>query len=271
VIAVEEYLELWLGFLACLILTVIYILYALLATPSGGQPFGEFLGIMGMMLMLVTESVYSLRKRVLWLQWLGSLRIWLSFHIFTGIVGPFLVLLHSAFAVGGLAGFALVMTGIVVLSGFVGRYIYTAVPHTRAGIEISRDELAARAAALQRQLDAWAARRPIVAKALAARAPEPVGTNDWLLVFVRTWQELEYNQRVRAAFREIERTERVRLDELRELLTRRRELEGQIASLDWVHRLMGIWRSVHVPLGAALFTAVFIHVATALYFKGIGF
>ncbi|MBI5649165.1 MAG: hypothetical protein HZC40_01755 [Chloroflexi bacterium] len=266
----EEYLELWFAFFACIILTAFYILYALIVIPSGGHPFGHFIGIIGFALMLATETIYTLRKRIRWLNWLGPLRLWLSFHIFTGIVGPFLVFLHSAFLVGGLAGFAMLMTGAVVLSGFAGRYIYTAVPRTRAGVELSRDELAARANALQRELDAWAAQKPGLLDTIQSRvAATPLNPNDWLGLFARAWTDRAYNQRVHAALRGLEKSERARFGELEKLLRRHHQLERQIASLTLVHRLMGVWRLVHVPLGATLFTAAFIHVFAALWFKGL--
>ncbi len=267
----EEHVELWLGFLACLVLTAFYAVYAVLATPSGGHPFGHFIGVVGMLLMLVTEIVYSVRKRVHWLHWVGSLRLWLSFHIFTGIVGPFLVLLHSAFAVSGLAGLALVMTGLVVLSGLVGRYVYTAVPRTRAGIELSRDELAARAQELKKELDGWIEHKPALFPLLAAVAGPTTNTRDWLDVLMRPFADLAYDQQVRSTLRGVERTERVRLNELKQLLRRQHQLERQIASLEWVQRMMGVWRLVHIPLGITLFTTSFLHVLAALYFKGLRF
>ncbi|MBI5035373.1 MAG: hypothetical protein HZB51_33005 [Chloroflexi bacterium] len=266
----EEHLELWLAFIACFILAAAYAIYAFFGAPSGGNSFGHFIGIVGMSLMLVTETVYTLRKRVRWFHWVGSLRIWLSFHIFTGIVGPFLVLLHSAFAVGGLAGFALLMTGVVVLSGFIGRYIYTSVPHTRAGVEVSRDELASRAAVLQAELERWVAQRPAVAQALAVNAAAPKA-DDWVGLLTRSWQDYAYRQRVHSVLRTLERSERARFGQLEQVLRRHRQLERQIASLGLVQRWMGIWRLVHVPLGATLFTAAFIHVIAALFFKGFGF
>ncbi len=267
----EEHVELWLAFLACLILSGFYVVYAVLATPSGGHPFGHFIGVVGMGLMLATETVYSIRKRIRWLHWVGSQRLWLSFHIFTGITGPFLVLLHSAFAVSGLAGLALLMTGLVVLSGFVGRYVYTAVPRTRAGIEVSRDELAARAQSLKNELDGWIAHEPTLTPLLAAAVGPTLKTSDWLDVLTRTFTNLAYEQRVRSALQGAERTERVRLAELKQLLRQQHRLERQIASLDSVQRMMGMWRLVHVPLGITLFTTSFLHVLAALYFKGLRF
>ena len=46
---------------------------------------------------------------------------WLAFHIFTGLVGPFMVLLHSSWKFQGLAGVVMLKTLMVLLSGFIGR------------------------------------------------------------------------------------------------------------------------------------------------------
>ncbi len=104
--------------------------------------------------MLMTETLYSLRKRAM-RRPRGSMRSWLQFHIVTGIVGSYLVVLHSAWSFNGLAGVLTLMTVVVVISGFIGRYIYTAMPRTADGVVIE-------AQVLQRQLDAvrLAERRP---------------------------------------------------------------------------------------------------------------
>jgi hypothetical protein len=111
-------------------------------TPAASSLLGHGLGVIGVVMMLMTETLYSLRKRAM-RRPRGSMRAWLRFHIFTGIVGPYLVLLHSAWSFNGLAGALTAMTGIVVLSGFVGRYIYTAVPRTAEGAVIEAAELQA--------------------------------------------------------------------------------------------------------------------------------
>ena len=115
-------------------------------TPAASGLVGHALGIIGFLMMLMTETLYSLRKRAMHRP-RGSMRAWLGFHIFTGIVGSSLVVLHAAGSFRGLAGALTVMTLIVVASGFVGRYIYTAVPRTVDGVILEAQELA-------RQLDA---------------------------------------------------------------------------------------------------------------------
>ncbi|HKZ44341.1 MAG TPA: hypothetical protein VJZ78_04815 [Anaerolineales bacterium] len=103
--------------------------------PEASSLFGHLLGIVGFILMLMTEFLYSFRKRSKHARW-GKMSDWLEFHIFTGLVGPFLVLLHSSWKFQGLAGAVMLMTILIVLSGLIGRYIYTAIPHSADGTEI---------------------------------------------------------------------------------------------------------------------------------------
>ena len=121
-------------------MSVITALYFLILTVRGQIPaasgfFGHMIGVTGFVLMLMTEILYSLRKRSRSARW-GRMSSWLSFHIFTGIVGPYMVLLHTAWTFKGLAGIVTLMTVIVVASGFIGRYIYTSIPRSVDGIEI---------------------------------------------------------------------------------------------------------------------------------------
>ncbi len=108
--------------------------------PRASGFLGHSLGVLGFTMMLMTEVLYSLRKRAVRRPW-GTMRSWLQFHIFTGIVGPYLVFLHAAWAFQGLAGLLTLMTGVVVASGFLGRYIYTAVPRTADGMIVEADQL----------------------------------------------------------------------------------------------------------------------------------
>jgi hypothetical protein len=139
--------ELVLALLAVVTITGLYAGYAnAVALPAASGLLGHSLGIIGFVLMLMTETLYSLRKRAM-RRPRGSMRAWLQFHIFTGIVGSYLVVLHSAWSFNGLAGWLTLATVAVVVSGFIGRYIYTAVPRTADGAIVEAREM-------QLQLDA---------------------------------------------------------------------------------------------------------------------
>jgi cytochrome b561 len=47
-----------------------------------------------------------------------------------------MVLLHSSWKFNGLAGVTTLLTVIIVVSGFIGRYIFTRIPRTMDGLEI---------------------------------------------------------------------------------------------------------------------------------------
>lgn len=92
-----------------------------------GSFWGGVLGVSGAALMLVPLA-YSLVKRVKWVQdrvwrWV-TMRTLLAWHIYAGIFGPILALLHTGHKFNSPLGIALAtMMLLVVLSGFTGRYL----------------------------------------------------------------------------------------------------------------------------------------------------
>jgi hypothetical protein len=131
------YKELWLAFLAMLLITGLYgfVMVSTRGIPPAYELFGHGIGILGFILMLMTETLYSLRKRSRSVKW-GKMSTWLQSHIFTGIVGPYMVLIHTSWKFNGLAGVATLLTIVIVVSGFIGRYIFTRIPRTMDGLEI---------------------------------------------------------------------------------------------------------------------------------------
>ncbi len=129
--------ELWLAFLAMIMITGLYgfIVVFTREIPPATELFGHGIGILGFVFMLMTEVLYSLRKRSRSVKW-GRMSNWLQFHIFTGLVGPYMALLHTSWKFNGLAGVTTLFTVIIVVSGFIGRYIFTRIPRTMDGLEI---------------------------------------------------------------------------------------------------------------------------------------
>jgi len=92
-----------------------------------GSFWGGLLAVVGALLMLV-PLVYLFVKRIKPLKrgvkkW-TSMRTLLAWHIYAGVLGPILVLLHTGHKFESALGIALTTTTlIVVVSGFVGRYL----------------------------------------------------------------------------------------------------------------------------------------------------
>lgn len=92
-----------------------------------GSLLGHSIGILGAALMLV-PLLYSIIKRTTFLKRAVTavvpMRTLLAWHIYAGVLGPILVLLHTGHRFGSPLGIALTsLTILVVLSGYVGRYL----------------------------------------------------------------------------------------------------------------------------------------------------
>jgi hypothetical protein len=160
----------------------------------------------------------------------------------------------------------------VVASGFLGRYIYTAVPRTLAGIEIDRRQLKVQEEQQRAALVAWAAGKSHQMQAFVQReAAGTAGRADLspFSLFARFIQEWVEGQRLKRAIRKLEREERARIVEIEQLLRQQQRLQRQIRSLQSARRMMGWWHTFHVPLGLTLFSSMFIHIAAVLYYGGL--
>ncbi|HZD58383.1 MAG TPA: hypothetical protein VE136_16745 [Anaerolineales bacterium] len=261
--------ELWLAFTAILLITIFYLFTVIMlgGVPAASEFFGHSLGILGFVLMLMTETLYTLRKRSRRARW-GRMASWLQFHIFTGLVGPYLVLLHTSWKFNGLAGIVMLITGIVVASGFVGRYIYTAIPRTADGIAMEAFELEKQIRAIESELQTGWAGRPDLAPSLAQRlstSPE-FQNNQTLLILGGPFSEIR--QRVQWWFtkQRMHPKTRAQATQLERLVLRRRALHRQVRSVAQARRMLALWHAFHIPIGMALFTAAFIHIGAAIYY-----
>jgi putative flippase GtrA len=129
--------ELWTALIVMVMITAVYgaVVFFMRAIPPASELFGHSIGIVGFIFMLLTETLYSFRKRSRSVRW-GRMSTWLQLHIFMGLVGPYMVLLHTSWKFNGIAGATTLLTIIIVVSGFIGRYIFTRIPRTMDGLEM---------------------------------------------------------------------------------------------------------------------------------------
>jgi hypothetical protein len=257
--------ELWAAFFAVIIISIVYLLavIALGGVPAAGDFFGHSLGVVGFLLMVMTESLYTLRKRSRSARW-GRVSSWLQFHIFTGLVGPYMVLLHSSWKFNGLAGIVMLMTVVVVISGFIGRYIYTAIPRTADGLEIEAGELQQRIQELELEIDSWRGKQPALSNQMLEYSAVPIsGTTPGIM---NPFRDLSYQISLWNKRRRMDPQVRAQAANLEELLKRHRKLDRQRVSIAQARRLMALWHTLHVPIGLALFTAAIIHIGAAIYY-----
>ncbi|HEX4933572.1 MAG TPA: hypothetical protein VFV33_10370 [Gemmatimonadaceae bacterium] len=198
---------------------------------ASGLP-GHALGMLGVALMLWAAFAYSWRKRH---PHPGdtAMREAMQWHVFAGLLGPYLVILHSGLAFRGVAGVLTLAMVLVVASGVVGRAVYTAVPRRITVADPVRAAL----------LDAEMARLEVELAELA-RAPNPDDAR---------------REALRAAF----------VSARHEQEHQRGTIEARGAGVGW-RRLLSIWWFLHVPISLSLWVLAIAHVAGALYYGTLG-
>lgn len=257
--------ELWVAFVAILFISIVYIMAVIMlgGIPAASDFFGHTLGVVGFLLMLMTETLYTLRKRSRHARW-GRVSTWLNFHIITGLVGPYMVLLHSSWKFNGLAGIVVLMTGVVVISGFIGRYIYTAIPRTADGMEMESGELLRQINGLEVEITKWLGQQPQGYEELARFSTVSLSNSSPGLS--NPFGDINFRFNMWNLQRKMDPQTRSQSAALGKLLKRRGALDRQRRSLVQARRLMALWHTLHVPIGLALFTAAFIHITAAIYY-----
>lgn len=246
-------IELWGSALIIAVIGAVYLsIVSYAEMPAASSLFGHSLGILGFIMMLMTETLYSIRKRYQFARW-GKLQNWLSFHIFTGLVGPFLVFLHTSWKFQGVAGVLTLMTLIIVASGFVGRYFYTAIPRAPEGTALETVQVLELIESNHMQIQSWLNQYfPERSSATLSDDPDQkmsLPTENELLNLAQTSQDSEA------------------VEHIREIIAHNAKLKNQLSHLDRTRKLLAIWHTVHVPLGLSLFLLAFVHIFAALYYS----
>jgi hypothetical protein len=235
-----------------------------------------WIGVVGGSMMLVL-FLYPLRKYVRFMQGWGKVRAWFWFHLFMGIAGPWLILVHSTFKIGSLnAGVALYSMIIVVLSGVVGRFIYTRINRGLDGERMSLAELRERAGMVESAARSRLHFSPAVeARLLAFEQHELRAKPGWMTYFrqitvLPLQQYITYRrcvaivrQRMRkvAAAREWSAND-LRRRERRAIRLVEKYLDAvvRVAQYTAYERMFALWHLAHLPFVYLLVICAFVHV-----------
>ncbi|HET8775574.1 MAG TPA: hypothetical protein VFP80_17375 [Thermoanaerobaculia bacterium] len=238
--------------------------------PSG--TVGHLLGVGGTLLLFATLA-YLARRRVKGLARAGPVARWLEIHIFCGVFGPILVAFHTSFKFNGVVSVAFWSMVLVVVSGFVGRYLYVRIPKTIRGEELSRDELEKRAAEVKGLLDATM---------LAPRLRAAIEEEEQRLLsraaskrtlFARMRDAVSARRRAASLRRQIRAAvlNRQLLHDALELAQERALLLRRLARLESTRRLFQLWHVFHRPLVWLMFFVLLVHLGVAVYFGYVPF
>ena len=243
------------------------------ATLAPSAPVGRWLGIAGT-LMMTSILLYPLRKKIRWLERAGTVRAWLSLHIFMGLMGPVLITFHTGFKLGGVVAIAYWSMVITALSGVFGRYIYTQIPRDADGRRLSNVYLEAEARQIEDlltvRLDDTPGLLPLAVPAAGPLSPE---ASAWAALKTAVAQDLQRPlvlRRLRRALRRNSALHRRQVAAVCRLSARRSVLLRRIALTDAMEKVMHHWHVLHRPFVWIMFSVVALHIGVALLFGYAG-
>ncbi len=224
-------------------------------------------------LMMVVMMLYSVRKRVSSMNSFGSLRHWLSGHMFMGILGPILVTLHTTFKLNGIitTGFWCMITTMVF--GIVGRYIYIQVPRSITGAELGVQDIDRIVENLNAQLHRYLNNADLTHLFNAISVPydkaRQISPLTALFLMVKTDIENIFKiTRLRSILTKRYGTLHWRVrEEIAALLNKKAALIRRKNFFDASHRLLRYWHVLHVPLAVVMFLIMFLHIIVYYVFR----
>ncbi|MCB9396792.1 MAG: hypothetical protein H6510_03140 [Acidobacteria bacterium] len=232
--------------------------------PAG--TWGLVYGVVGMALMLLL-LLYSLRKRTRLFGRAFKLKTWLDVHIFFGVAGPLLILLHTSFKFNGIVALCFFAMMAVAISGVLGRYLYLQIPKNIQGREISLRELEADLQSSSEHLGLFLAPAPLEHLLQLLDSGQPPNGN-WATLNWAIRSDWSLRSRSHRA-RQFLLQSGVAKDRITEILDQAREralLKRRVASLRVVHDLFHYWHVIHRPFAAVMYLIALVHIVIAALF-----
>jgi hypothetical protein len=205
-------------------------------------------------------------------EWIrGSLQVWMTSHVATGILALLCAILHSAMdprhTVGG---HALAGLGILVVTGAIGRYFYSYVPRAANGRELELDEVRTRLASIVSEWDRGGG-------AFTGRVRDEVqrfvNESHWQGSFLARVRALVSSERrLRATLNDLRvqgHVEGVARDHVNALLKLARQAQRtalMAAHFEDLRALMASWRYFHRWVALGMVLLVVLHVIVAVRF-----
>lgn len=265
-----------LSFLSLILLIASYVVYAYYTeNPNGATFVGLMYGVVGLIAILLL-MYYGVRKRT-FKKTLGTLKGWLSFHIYIGLLTMLIVPMHAGFKFGvNVHTLAFLLMALVVISGIFGAYFYINFPvkFTRYGSELLYDEFDDEINKLVNQMRALAKNKSklFVQKCEEAiRYGLPKGHRGWRLIFgtgQNAPSESEYLKRVQKDLEVIPASERGDYERLAVLFLQKMDLQTRFVSQMRIKNILDAWLHVHLPVSFVMLIALAVHIISVIYYNG---
>lgn len=234
-----------------------------------GGLWGHGLGILGSSMVLLL-FLYSARKRNLFGLRFGKIKNWLNIHIFFGIMGPVFINLHTSFKFGGIVAVSYYSMMAVMLSGFLGRFLYVQIPRKLSGEELTLSEMKA----ISEKMTNVLIKKYHLEKSTLSKIESVAGTRNNLGGFSAIQAIIINNLsryfKIRSLQKEIHRQypklPAAELHRVISIISQQSLLLRKISFLKVVQPMLHYWHVIHKPFAYVMVIIMFIHIGVAILF-----
>lgn len=235
-----------------------------------GSDLCILLGNLGFGFLMIT-MLYPIRKALpRMFKYLGKKPRWLDAHNFFGFLGTVLLSFHTGFefdlSSGTIGYFALVT---VMLSGFLGRFLYQMIPRGVAGTELQMRDIENEDQAISEKLDVIFSHSKSQREKVEAAVKKIVGEEGKsvhsFLGMIRSF--VVTPRYIYHLIRELQDTQKmtaIELEKLESLLNEKVKLKRNVAYLSFSYKLFKQWQFVHRPFAYVMGTFAVWHIVRNL-------
>lgn len=238
-------------------------------SPTGF--WGHGMGFIGTFMIVFGVAMYSLRKRWSVLAGFGLIQHILEFHIFLCLLGPALILYHTAFKFGGIVAVSFWSMVCVVASGVLGRYIYLQIPKSLSGKDLTAGELQKHLNLVTQTLISEYGIEDIRIKNIDMLT-QPFDSGQ-KTTFFRTlpklmWHDLKRYIKIHRAIKKLSlrAVSHEQLYRIRHLFLERSKIQRQIQTLVTTQKLFRYWHIIHMPFSIIMGVILIAHIVVAFLF-----
>lgn len=238
-------------------------------SPTGF--WGHGMGFIGTFMIVFGVAMYSLRKRWSVLAGFGLIKHVLEFHIFLCLLGPALILYHTAFKFGGIVAVSFWSMVCVVASGVLGRYIYQQIPKSLSGKDLTAGELQKHLNLVtQTLMTEYGIEDSRIKHIDMLTQPFNAGERT---TFFRTlpklmWHDFRRYLKIHRAIKKLslQAVSHEQLFRIRHLFLERSKIQRQIQTLVTTQKLFRYWHIIHMPFSIIMGVILIAHIIVAFLF-----
>lgn len=260
-----------------IVLTASYIAYALSVSNTNGATFvGLMYGVVALIAVILL-MYYGIRKRT-YKNTLGTLKGWLSFHVYIGLLVLLIVPMHAGFKFGvNVHTLAFVLMAIVIVSGMFGAYFYINYPveFTKYGNELLYAQFDDEINKLVKQMRGISRNKSQIFAQECEQAVSlgiPESQRGWRLIFGNAAKyipsETEYLNQIQRDMNQVPEIERKDYQRLAVVSLQKMELQKRFVSQMRIKNILEAWLYVHLPVSFIMLVALTVHIVSVIYYNG---